>query len=93
MGTKWFISKFIILFAGMLMVLSKDKIVNITGYILFGYFFGMVLANVRTFFLSKKRWDLQKEFLDWGKIEEVIAQNSNNKNHSGLKSETSKNNK
>jgi len=91
MGTKWFISKFIILFVGVLMILSEDKIVNIVGYILFGYFLGMVLANVRNFILSKKRWDLQKEFFDWGKIEEVIAQNSNNKNHSGLKSEDEQN--
>ena len=74
MGKKWFISKFIILFAGAVMVLNKDKVVNVVGYVLMGYFLGMVLANVRNFILSKKRWDLQKEFLDWEKIKEVIAQ-------------------
>ena len=72
MGTKWFISKFIILFAGVFMVLNEDKIVNIVGYILFGYFLGMLLANIRSFILSKNRWELQNKFLDWKKIEEVL---------------------
>ena len=72
LGTKWFISKFIILFIGLLMVLNKDRIINIVGYILFGYFLGMVLANIRNFILSKNRWELQKKFLDWEKIGEVV---------------------
>jgi len=71
-GTKWFISKFIILFVGVVMVLSKDKVLNIGGYVLSGYFLGMVLANIRSFVISKRMWELQKEFLDWEKIEEVL---------------------
>jgi hypothetical protein len=72
MGTKWFISKFIVLFVGVVMVLSKDKAKNIGGYVLFGYFLGMVLANIRSFVISKRMWKIQKEFLDWEKIEEVL---------------------
>ena len=65
MGTKWFVLKFIILFASVWMVLHEDKIANIAGYILFGYFLGMVLANIRSLILSKNRWELHKKFLDW----------------------------
>ena len=72
MGTKWFISKFIIVFVSVVMVLRKDKVVNIGGYVLFGYFLGMVLANIRSFVVSKRMWEIQKEFLDWEKIEEVL---------------------
>ena len=86
MGTKWVVSKFIILLVGGLMVFNEDKTANIIGYILFGYFLGLVLANIRVFILSKNKWELQKEFIDWGKIEEVVAQNKNNENHSELKS-------
>lgn len=93
MGAKWFIFEFTILFVCVLMVLNEDRILNTAGYILFGYSLGVALASVRSFIISKKRWDLQREFLDWGKIEEVIAVNSNNKNHGGLKSEDEQNNR
>ena len=72
MGTKWFILKAAILFVGVLMVLNEDKFVNIAGYILFGYLLGMVSANIRSFILSKKMWEFQKEVLDWEKVEKVL---------------------
>ena len=72
MGIRWLVSKFIILFAGLLMILNEDKIANIVGYILLGYFLGAVIANIRTFIASKSRWELQKEFLDWEKIESFV---------------------
>lgn len=72
MGTKWFILKVAILFVGVLMVLNEDKSVNIVGYILLGYLLGRVSANIRSFILSKKTWEFQKEVLDWEKVEKVL---------------------
>ena len=72
MGTEWFILKVAILFVGVLMVLNEDKFVNIVGYILLGYLLGMVSENIRSFILSKKMWEFQKEVHDWEKVEKVL---------------------
>ena len=75
MGTRWFMVKAAILFVGVFMVLNDDRVVSVVGYILLGYLLGVVSANIRSFILSKKMWQFQKEVLDWEKIEkEEIAE-------------------
>jgi hypothetical protein len=42
-----------------------------------GYIAAMVAAGVRGYLLTRKRWNLQREFIHWEKVEECL-----NANHS-----------
>ena len=70
-GSKWFITKFIILIMSVFMVLHKLWQVNIGGYVLIGYLSGMMIATVRFFIVSNRMWEFQKEVIDWGKVEKI----------------------
>ena len=72
MGFRWFISKAIIAIAIILMFFSQDEVFSIIGYILLGYLIGVFGENVRSYVMAKAKWDIQKEFIDWNKVEQHL---------------------
>lgn len=70
-GKKWFISKILIFFVSIFMVLNEFWPVNIVGYFLFGYLFAMVITSIRFFIMSNKMWEFQKEVIDWEKVKNI----------------------
>ncbi len=71
MGRQWFISKALIAGVGIYMVCQQDNPMRLIGCVLLGYLLGVVGANVRSYIIAKAKWELQKEVIDWNKVEQL----------------------
>jgi hypothetical protein len=71
MGKQWFILKALISGVGIYMVCQQDNFSRLIGCILLGYLVGVVSTNIRSYIIAKARWELQKEVIDWNKVEEI----------------------
>jgi len=71
MGRRWFVLKVILIIATVLMLWTNKAATRIVGFILVGYLLGVIVANVRSYLVVKKKWELQKELIDWDKVEEI----------------------
>ena len=72
MGTRWFMSKALIVVVIFFLVIQQDEVCRIVGLVLVGYLFGVVGANVQGYIRSKAGWEIQREFIDWVKVEEHL---------------------
>jgi hypothetical protein len=74
MGTRWFITKGIGVIAVVVIILlfRQDEACRIVGAVLGGYVFGVVVADVRSYIPRRASWVIQKEFIDWVKVEEHL---------------------
>lgn len=73
MGRRWFVSKAMVGVAACLMLARSEEAFRIVGYMLLGYALGMIVAGIRSYVVGKKRWELQKELIDWKKVEEYLG--------------------
>jgi nitrate/nitrite transporter NarK len=71
MGRRWFVSKGILAIAALVMLLHTAKTVRPAGLVMLGYLLGVIGANVRSYFVTKTKWELQRELIDWDKVEEI----------------------
>ena len=71
MGKQWFISKSLIAVVGIYMICLQDNTSRLIGCVLLGYLLGIVSANIHSYIVAKARWELQKEVIDWNKVEEL----------------------
>jgi lipoprotein signal peptidase len=72
MGRRWFVSKVMLVILASVLLFLEEKALRITGFIVLGYILGVIVANVRSYLVVKKKWELQKEFIDWDKVEEYL---------------------
>jgi hypothetical protein len=74
MGARWFMSKVIgvIFVAVIFLFFGQDEVCRIVGAVLGGYFFGVIAVGVRGYIATKAGWEIQKEFIDWVKVEEHL---------------------
>ena len=75
MGSRWFVSKVIIAIAALLMIFQQNEASRIFGFVLLGYLIGVVSVNIRSYIFAKGRWELQREVIDWKKVEECLEAN------------------
>jgi hypothetical protein len=75
MGRRWFFSKVMLVAAALVLLLQGGQTFRMAGLVVTGYFLGVIAANVRSYVAVKKKWELQRELIDWDKVEE-IAKNS-----------------
>ena len=71
MGRRWFVSKGILVIAALAMLFHTENTVRSAGLIVLGYLLGVIGANVRSYFVAKTKWELQRELIDWDKVEEI----------------------
>ena len=72
MGRRWFVSKVILIILALVLLFLTEKTFRMAGFIVLGYIIGVIVANLRTYFVVKKKWKLQKEFIDWEKVKEYL---------------------
>ena len=76
-GFRWVILKVLLVAVATLLLLHPESRLHLLAFALLGYIAAMVAAGVRGYLLTRKRWDLQREFIHWEKVEECL-----NINHS-----------
>ena len=72
MGPRWFIAKMIIAGIAFFMLFQQVEITRIVGILLLGYLIGVIGSNVRGFIAAREKWEIQKELIDWNKVEEHL---------------------
>jgi hypothetical protein len=72
MGTRWIIFKVLIVVVVFLLLIQQDEVYRIAGSVFLGYLVGVVVANVRGYIVGKAGWEIQREFVDWVKVEEHL---------------------
>ncbi len=72
MGTRWFVSKSILIIFALYLLSKDDTTVSAMGFIMIGYIIGAVSSNIKSFIATKKQFELTKEFVDWEKIQKTI---------------------
>jgi len=75
MGRRWFLSKGMLVVLAFVLLFQPAETFRMAGYVITGYLLGVTVANVRSYVLAKKKWELQRELIDWDRVEE-IAKNS-----------------
>jgi hypothetical protein len=75
MGFRWFFLKVVIIIFALSFLLMKNYVIRIYGAVMLGYLLGVVVADVRRYIVLKIRWEIQKEFIDWNKVEEYMKSN------------------
>jgi hypothetical protein len=73
-GKLWFISRLVGIFLSVYFMFLHNQVLNIYGYFLIGFVGGSVCTDIRVFIKTKRCWPLQKEIIDWDKVE-VLAEN------------------
>ena len=74
LGARWIVLKILLVLVGIFALLDAHMIAKGFGVFVFGYVFGVTVANVRSQVLAKHRWPLQQQLLDWTKIESSAKQ-------------------
>jgi hypothetical protein len=75
MGRRWFLSKGMLVVVALVLLFQAGQTFRMGGFVVTGYSLGVIAANVRSYVVAKKKWELQRELIDWDKVEE-IAKNS-----------------
>ncbi|MHC4624877.1 MAG: hypothetical protein ACYS4W_13350 [Planctomycetota bacterium] len=75
MGMRWFVLKGILAIAALVMLFRAGEASRIAGSVVLGYLLGVVLANVRSYLVAKKKWQFQRELIDWNKVQEYLEDN------------------
>ena len=75
-GFRWVILKVLLATLASLLLLHPDSRLHLLAFALLGYIAAMVAAGVRGYLLTRKRWNLQREFIHWEKVQECL--NANN---------------
>lgn len=75
MGRRWFVSKGILVIVALMMLFHGEETSRMAGFIVLGYLLGVVVANVRSYLVVKKKWELQRELIDWNKVREYLEGN------------------
>lgn len=73
MGRRWFVSKVILIILALVLLFLTEKTFRMAGFVVSGYIIGVIVANIQSYFVVKKRWELQKELIDWEKVEEYLG--------------------
>jgi hypothetical protein len=71
MGRRWFFSKGMLVVLVLVLLFQAEETFRIAGFIVIGYLLGVIVANVRSYLVVKKKWELQRELIDWDKVEEI----------------------
>lgn len=74
LGARWIVLKIVLVLVGIFALLDAHMIAKGFGIFVFGYVFGVAVANIRSQVLAKRRWPLQQQLLDWTKIESTAKQ-------------------
>jgi adenine/guanine phosphoribosyltransferase-like PRPP-binding protein len=74
MGIRWFVAKGILVILALIMLLNEEQVVRIVGFIVSGYLLGVIAANIRSYVVVKKNWEIQSELIDWHKVEEHFGE-------------------
>ena len=69
MGVRWFVMKAMMVFVSVVMVSLEDPVAHTVGWVILGFALGMIVAGIRSYIVARRVWTVQKEFLDWQKIE------------------------
>ena len=72
MGRRWFVSKGILVIVALVMLFRVEDTSRMAGFIVLGYLLGVIGANVRSYLAAKKKWEIQRELIDWDKVEEIV---------------------
>jgi hypothetical protein len=72
LGPKWFIGKVALIIFTIILLLQNNPILRATALVGAGYLVGMIAANIRSFIIIKNAWPLQKEIIDWIKVERAV---------------------
>jgi len=75
LGFRWVILKVLLAALASLLLLHPDSRLHLLAFALLGYIAAMGAAGVRGYLLAKKRWNLQREFIHWEKVEECLDAN------------------
>ena len=68
-GNRWLVSKAVLLIVTIAMLVQDQLALRMIGLIMVGYLIGIISANVRTYLLSKAKWEFQKDLIAWDKVE------------------------
>ncbi len=71
MGRRWFLSKGMLVVLALVLVFQAGERFRMAGFVVIGYLLGVIVANVRGYVVAKKKWELQRELIDWDKVEEI----------------------
>ena len=67
-GLRWLILKLLLAATALLMLLAPYKDLRPVALLLLGYLVGVVSSGLKSYIVTKKRWELQRQFMDWEKI-------------------------
>ena len=70
-GKHWFISRLLGVLASVYFMYLNDQVLNILGYLFIGFIGGAIAIDIRTVIKTQKYWPLQKEIIDWDKVEKL----------------------
>ena len=73
MGIRWFAAKGMLAILALIVMLNKEQEVRIVGFIILGYLLGTIAANIRSYVVVKKSWEIQSELIDWHRVEEHLG--------------------
>ncbi len=71
-GRRWFVVKALCIIVMVLLLRTEDVVTWSFGFVVMVYLIGVIAVSLRTFFLVKKRWNLEVKFTDWNKVQECI---------------------
>ena len=71
LGARWIIMKIILGGFGTAAIFCPHVTIKGGGVFLVGYVLGVAVADIRGYFLGKRKWDIQQELYDWNKIESL----------------------
>ena len=71
-GARWLVVKILLAAVALLMLLGPYKNLRPLALIFLGYLVGVVSAGVKGYLITKKRWQLGRQFIDWGKIDNCL---------------------
>ena len=71
MGRRWFVSKVMLIILALVLLFLPGKTFRIASFMLLGYILGVIVADLRSYFMVKKKWKLQEELIDWEKVKNI----------------------
>ncbi len=72
-GVRWVASKVLVAAIALVMVFWDEQVVRCAGFLLLGYLVGALAVTCRTWIITAGIWQVQKEFIDWEKVEAEAA--------------------
>ena len=71
-GRRWLVMKLLLAAVALAILLGPYKEFRPFALVLLGYWIGVVSAGVKSYLITKKRWQIGQQFVDWEKLDNYL---------------------